>query len=703
MPKKLHLLISLLVLLMIPSFMTMSASPSDGNPFFAPYGTPFETPPFDRIKNEHFVPAFKQGMTEQKSEVDAIIAESASPTFQNTIEALERSGLFLDRVNNVFGALQGTSATDELRKIAEEVAPLLAKHRDDINLNEKLFTRVQAVYEKRKELTLTPEQVKLLDETYKGFIRGGAGLTAGKKDRFRAINEELSLLSLKFDENVLMETSSYKLVIDKGEDLAGLPQSSIDGAAAAAKKAGMEGKWVFTAQRASMTPFLQYAQNRALRERLFTAYVTRGDHGNSNDNKGVITKIAALRAERAQLLGFPTHADYMEERNMSKTPAAVNDLLKKIWTPALARAKQERDAMQAIIKKEGGNFALQPWDWWYYAEKVRKEQYDLDENALRPYFLLENVRNGAFEVARRLYGLEFTERKDITRYNDEVVVFEVKKNGAHVGILYTDYFPRPEKQQGAWCNVYRGQENGIRGMVTPLVTNNGNFSRPGAGKPALISPDEVRTLFHEFGHALQSLLQTQTYRTLGVPGDFVELPSQIMENWAFEPEVLKLYAHHYKTGEVIPQALVEKVTKSDAFNQGFITVEYLAACFLDMDWHSVSAAEKIDARDFEKKSLERIQLIPEIVVRYRSTFFSHIWGAGSGYDAGYYYYIWAAVLDADAFEAFKEKGIFDKATADAFGKFVLAKGATDDAMTQYEKFRGKKPGIEPLLKKRGLL
>jgi peptidyl-dipeptidase Dcp len=680
------------------------ATASEGNPFFAPYGTPFETPPFPLIKNEHYVPAFQKGMEDQKREIDAITALNSSPTFQNTVEALERSGLLLDRVSSVFFGLQATSATDEIRKIAKDVAPMLAKHRDDINLNERLFQKVQAVYEQRKALALSAEQEKLLEDTYKGFVRGGANLVEAKKDRFRKINEELSLLALKFDENVLKETRAFKLVIENLGDLAGLPQSAIDGAASAAKKEGLEGKWVFTAQRSSMTPVLQFADRRDLREKLFKAYITRGDHDNANDNKALIVSMAKLRAERAQLLGFTTHADYMEERNMSKTPAAVLELLNKLWTPALNNAKKERDAMQAVIRKEGGTFALEPWDWWYYAEKVRKEKYDLDENALRPYFLLENVRNGAFEVAKRLYGLEFVERKDIAAYNDDVIVFEVKRNdGSHVGVFYTDYFPRPEKQQGAWCSGYRGQERRDGVMVTPLVTNNGNFSRPAGDKPALLSPTEVTTLFHEFGHALHALLQNQTYRSLGVPGDFVELPSQIMENWAFEPEVLQLYARHYKTGEVIPHALVEKITKSEKFNQGFVTVEYLAACFLDMDWHSVSGSETIDAREFEKKSLDRIQLIPEIVVRYRSPYFSHIWGAGSGYDAGYYYYIWAAVLEADAFEAFKEHGLFDQATANAFREYVLAKGATEDAMKQYEKFRGKKPSIEPLLKKRGLL
>ena len=674
------------------------------NPFFAKYDTPFETPPFGLIRNEHFLPAFRDGMESQKSEIDAIVNQSETPTFQNTIEAFERTGAMLDKVSGVFFGLQGANTNDEIQKIANDVAPLLAKHKDDINLHEKLFQRVKAVHDVRSTLGLNAEQSKLLDDMYKNFVRGGANLPAGKRERFRQISEELSVLGLKFDENVLKETNKFKLVIETKDDLAGLPQSVIDGAAEAATKAGLEGKWVFTVHKPSMIPFLQYAGNRALREKLFKAYITRGDHHDELDNKATIAKMASLRVERAHLLGYKTHADYVEEKNMSKTPAAVHEFLNKLWAPALKNAKKERDEMQALIKKEGGTFKLEPWDWWYYSEQVRKVKYDLDENELRPYFLLDNVRKGAIEVATRLYGIELTERKDISTYSDDVTVFEMKrKDGSHVGILYTDYFPRPGKQAGAWCSGYRSQERRGDQMITPLITNVGNFSKPTGDKPALLSPDEVRTLFHEFGHALHALLQNQTYRSLSVPGDFVELPSQIMENWAFDPEVLRLYARHFQTGETIPQALLDKVEKSEKFNQGFVTVEYLSACFLDMDWHSLTNPGIVDAGAFEKKSLNKIQLIPEIVVRYRSTYFAHIWSAGGGYDAGYYYYIWAAVLDADAFEAFKEKGLFDQATAKAFLENVLEKGATDDAMKQYEKFRGRKPSIEPLLKRRGLL
>ena len=690
------------ILVLAMAAIAFACSNEPKNPLLGDYGTPFETPPFDRVKNEHFIPAFREGMSLETKEAEAIASNREEPTFQNTLEALDKSGIILDRVQNIFYALHGANTNDEIQKIANEITPLLTKHRDDIMLNESLFQRVKSVYDRRGSLSLTDEQAHLLDETYKKFVRGGANLSAEQKKRFRELNEGLSTLSLKFSENVLKETNAFTLTIENKEDLTGLPQEVVDGAADAARKAGLEGKWVFTVHKPSMIPFLQYAKNRALREKLYTAYIMRGDNNNEYDNKSIIAKMAALRVERANLLGFKTHADYVLEQNMARTPATVYEFLHKLWEPALKNAAKEREEMQKIIRKEGGNFALAPWDWWYYAEKVRKAKYDLDENELRPYFKLENVRQGAFEVARRLYGLQFVERKDISTYSDEVTVYEVKRaDGTHVGLLYTDYFPRPGKRAGAWCGGFRDQERRDGAMVTPLVTNVGNFSRPAGDKPALLSPDEVRTLFHEFGHALNALLQNQTYRMLSVPRDFVELPSQIMENWAFVPEVLGLYAQHYATGEKLPASLADKITRSDKFNQGFLTVEYLAASLLDMDWHTLATTEPVDANGFEQASVKKMRLIPEIISRYRSPYFAHIWS--SGYSAGYYSYIWAAVLDADAFEAFKERGLFDQATAQAFEEHVLAKGATGQAMKQYMKFRGKEPAIEPLLKRRGLM
>jgi len=495
------------------------------------------------------------------------------------------------------------------------------------------------------------------------------------------------------------------MIIDKKDDLAGLPQSSIDAASEAAKKAGMEGKWVFTVHKPSMIPFLQYAQNRALREKVFKAYINRGDNNNEFDNKEIVARIAVMRVERANILGFKTHADFVLERNMAKTPQAVYDFMKKIWDPALKAAKNETVEMQKIIDAEGGKFKLEPWDWWYYAEKVRKAKYDLDENELRPYFLLENVRNGAFEVASKLYGIRFIERNDIPKYVDEAKVFEVNRSdGSHIGIFYTDYFPRPGKRAGAWMGSLRIQHRLGDSMITPIIYNVGNFSRPTGDKPSLLSFEEVETLFHELGHALHGLLSNVTYESLAgtnVPRDFVELPSQIMEHWASEPEVLKLYARHYKTGEPIPQELINKIQKSSKFNQGFATVEYLSAAFLDMDWHTLASTAPITTSVFEKESLSKIGLIPEIVVRYRSPYFAHIFSGG--YSAGYYSYLWAEVLDTDAFEAFKEKGIFDQATAQAFLKNILERGGTDDPMKLYIQFRGRKPAIEALLKNRGLM
>ncbi|RPI06597.1 MAG: M3 family peptidase [Ignavibacteriae bacterium] len=665
------------------------------NPFFGEYQTPFQTPPFDLIRTEHYMPAFLEGMNREMKEVDAIVNNPQPPDFKNTIEAFARTGALLEKVDNVFSAVRGANNNDELQKIAVAVSPLESKHSDDINMNEKLFLRVKSIYDGREKLGLNTEQLRLLENTYKGFIRGGANLSSEQKERFRKINEELSMLSLKFNDNVLKETNNFKMVVEKKEDLAGLPQSSIDAAAE------LDGRWVFTTQKPSMLPFLTFAANRSLREKLYTGYIKRGDNNNEYDNKKIISRIAALRVERSNLLGYKTFADYRLEINMAKTPQAVYDLLRNVWDPAVKVAKKERDDMQSIIDKEGGTFKLASWDWWYYSEKVRKERYDLDENELRPYFQMENVRKGAFDVAHKLYGLQFVERNDIPKYMDEVSVFEVKRSdGSHLGIFYSDYFPRSGKRAGAWCSSFRRQKYVGGKNVTPLIYNVGNFSRPAGDQPALLSLDEVETLFHEFGHALQGLLSNVTYPGLPIARDFVELPSQIMEHWAMEPEVLRTYAFHYKTGDVIPQSLIDKITNSAKFNQGFATVEYLAASFLDMDWHMLTDTGSVDAVAFENQSMGKIGLMPEIVSRYRSMYFSHIIG---GYAAGYYSYLWAEVLDSDAFEAFKEKGIFDQATAQSFMKNILERGGSDDPMTLYVKFRGKQPTIEPLLKKRGLM
>ena len=684
--------------------LILACSNFGGNPFFSEWETPFGTPPFSKIKEKHYLPAFKKGIEQQQEEINAIANNSEPPTFENTIEAMEKSGDLLTKVTNVFYNLTSANTNDKLQAIAKEVAPMLSKHQDDILLNETLFQRVKAIYDQRDQLELTEEQKTLLEKYYKMFVRNGANLDEEKKAELREINKQLSLLTLKFGENVLKEDNNFELVIDNKEDLSGLPEAVIHSAAEAANARGYEGRWVFTLHKPSMIPFLQYSDKRELREKIFKAYINRGNNNDEYDNKEILSKIASLRVKRANLLGYKTHAHYVLEENMAKAPENVYDLLNKLWRPALKRAKEEAKALQDLIYREGHDFDLQPWDWWYYAEKLRKEKYELDEEMLRPYFKLENVIQGVFDVANRLYGITFTERTDVPTYHPDVKVFEVKEaDGSHIGILYTDYFPRASKRGGAWMNAYRKQRRIGGKEVTPIICNVGNFSKPTAEKPALLSFEEVNTLFHEFGHALHGLLSNCTYPSLSgtdVSRDFVELPSQIMENWASEPEVLKMYARHYETGEPIPDELIDKIKKSSKFNQGFATVEYLAASFLDMDWHTLTDTTRQDALEFENKSLARIGLIPQIVVRYRSPYFRHIFSGG--YSSGYYSYIWAEVLDADAFQAFKETSLFDQETAHKFRKYILSAGGTADPMVLYKRFRGREPSIEPLLEKRGL-
>ncbi len=676
------------------------------NPFFKAYTTPFGVPPFADIKAEHFEPAFTEGMKQQAAEIAVITAQKSKPTFANTIVALENSGDLLDRVGTVFFNYNSANTNETLQKIAQILSPKISKHRDDIQLNKALFERVKVVYDQRSQLKLTEEQIKLLEKTYKGFVRSGAALAAEKQERLRKINEEVSLLTLKFGQNLLAENNNYTLVIDKKEDLSGLPSSLIAAAADDAKKRKMEGKWVFTLQNPSIMPFLQYADNRSLREQIFKAYLERGNHNDAFDNKNIMSKIVALRAEKAALLGYENHAAYVLEESMAKTPAKVQELLNQLWTATVPVTQQEAAELQALMDKEGKNEKLESWDWRYYAEKLRKQKYDLDEEELRPYFSLDNVRQGIFTLCKKLYGLSFEPRTDIPVYHEEATAYEVKEaNGQHVGVMYMDFHPRASKRGGAWMTSYREQkmENGKR--VAPVVSIVCNFSRPAGNAPALLSLDETRTFFHEFGHALHGLLSNVNYGSLAgtsVPRDFVELPSQIMENWSTEPEMLKLYAKHYQTGEVIPDALIEKMKKSSLFNQGFATSEYLAASLLDMSYHTLKPGQTpTDVLAFEKASMDKIGLISQIPPRYRTTYFQHIFAGG--YSAGYYSYIWSAVLDADAFEVFKEKGLFDQNSAQSFRKNVLERGGTDEPMTLYRKFRGAEPDIKPLLRRRGLL
>ena len=675
------------------------------NPFFTEYNTPFGVPPFGEIKNEHFLPAIEKGIEEQTAEIAAIVSNPDPADFENTIAAYDYSGELIRKVTGVFYNYNSANTNDEIQALAKEIAPKLSAHYDNINLNPELFKRVRTVYENRNSLNLNREQARLLEDTYKDFVRGGAALDSAAQARFREINQELSVLTLQFGENVLAETNTFKLVIENQDDLEGLTRGLIDQGAETAKAAGMEGKWVYTLHNPSIMPFLQYSAKRELREKIYKAYINRGNNNNDKDNKELIGKITALRLERANLLGYETHAAFILEENMAKNAGNVLDLLNQLWTPALKRAKAEVAQLQTIIDKEGGNFKLQPWDWNYYAEKLRKEQYDLDDEQLKPYFSLENVKQGIFTVCNNLYGITFTAQKDIPVYHPDAVAYEVNEaNGDHIGVLYMDFHPRESKRGGAWMSSYRKQyvKNGEK--VSPVITIVCNFTKPTASQPSLLTFDETSTFFHEFGHALHGLLSNSTYYSLSgtsVPRDFVELPSQIMENWASEPEVLKLYAKHYQTGEVIPDELIEKIQNSAYFNQGFATVEYLAASFLDMGYHNMKEFNLNDVSSFEDATLAQIGLIPEITSRYRSTYFNHIFSGG--YSSGYYSYIWSGILDSDAFEAFKENGLFDQATAESFRKNILERGGTEDPMVLYKKFRGAEPDIKPLLKRRGLL
>lgn len=673
------------------------------NPFFSTYDTPFEAPPLDKIGLDHYLPALEEGIRQHQSEIEEITTSKEAPTFANTILALDESKDLLRHVMTVFDNLNSANTNEEMQKLAREIYPKVTEHEDNVMLNRALFERVKAVYDQRENAGYDPEQIRVTEKFYQDFVRSGANLSDSDQVRLRELNQELSTLDLQFGENLLAETNkNFRLVVDQEKDLEGLPAELIAAAADEAVKADMQGKWIFTLQKPSMIPFLQYAENRELREKIYRGYSMRGNNDNEFDNKKVIEQIVQLRDERARLLGFENHAAYVIEVNMAKTPENVYRFLHKLWEPAIRVAKEERAAMQEIIDRRGGSFKLASWDWWYYAEKLRKEKYDLDEADTKPYFSLENIRTGIFFVAEKLYGLKFEKRDDVPVYHPEVEVWEVKEaDGSHLGLLYMDFFPRDGKRVGAWNTGFRDQAykggKKIRYPITSIVCN---FTRPGADLPALLSLDEVNTLFHEFGHALHHLFTDGPYqRTAGnVPRDFVELPSQFMENWLSEPEVLNQFARHYQTGEVIPADLVRKIVNSGYFNQGFETVEYLAAALLDMDWHTRSFDGDVTA--FEKASMDRISLMDEILPRYRSTYFAHIFSGG--YSAGYYVYIWAEQLDADAFAAFKESGdLFNPELAAKF-RTLLTKSGSDEGMKIYRNFRGHDPLVEPLLKRRGL-
>ena len=695
-----------LLILLLGFLVACSSNPMKNNPLLQEYDTPFQTPPFDEIKTEHFMPAVREAMEQNRAEIDAIVNNQEAPTFENTIAAYDRAGDLLSRVTAAFFTLNRSDTNEELQALAREITPELTKHRNEIQLNPVLFEKIQCLYQKRDSLNLDAQQMRTLEKYYDDFVRGGAALSDEDKETLKDINTQLSNLSLQFGQNLLAETNDFKMVVENVEDLAGLPESNVRAAAGLAESLGMEGKYVFTPNKPSWIPFLQYVHNRDLREKLYKGYYMRGDNNNANDNKEIIEQIVNLRVRRAKLLGFDTYADFVLVNNMAKTPEAVFSFLERVWEPALRVAKEELAAMQKIADREGAGFKLESWDWWYYAEKLRKEKYDLDENEIRPYLKLENVRDGLFYVANNLYGLTFERRTDIPLYNPSVETFEVKdKDGSHLAVLYLDYPTRAGKNAGAWCSGLRGYRKNADGTEQfPLVTVTTNFPAPVDGEPVLLSWDEAETLFHEFGHALDGFFGRGDYDRIcgALPRDMVELPSQINEHWAIQPAVLKEYALHYQTGEPMPEELIERLVNSSHFNQGFMTVEFIAAALLDMEWHSAAEEQEYDVNEFEKNALKKYGLIDEILPRYRSTYFSHIFNGG--YAVGYYVYLWAEILDADAFDAFKETGdIFDRETAGKFRKYILTEGGWDEPMDQYLRFRGQEPTEVPLLRNRGLL
>ena len=712
---KMRKLIFISALLIIVSCQQQSEMDPNINPFFQEWNTPHEVPPFLDIKDEHYMPAYEKGMEENLSEIDVIVNNPEEPTFSNTIEELERTGKLLSKVGRVFSNLASSNTNPQLQELQRELSPMLSAHYDKISLNEGLFNRVESLWQDRENLGLTSEQLKLLEDTRKQFVRSGALMSEEQKKQISEINSKISGLSTSFGQNLLAETNGFELILNKS-DLEGLSDgvvaAALDAASQKMDKAESEeekekykNKYVFTPHRSSMYPFLTESTRRDLREKLYISYVMRGDNGNETDNKEIAAEIAKLRAERAKIMGYKTHAHFVLEENMLKTPEEVYDLLVKLWEPAVKRAKVEVADMQAVANAEGQNFEIAAWDWWHYSEKVRKEKYDLDESAIKPYLSLDNVLQGVFNTTNKLWGLNFTELFDIDLYHPDARVWQVTdKDGSHLGIFIGDYFTRSNKRGGAWMSSFKGQSN-LDGRERPIVVNVCNFPAPVGDNPALLSFDNVVTLFHEFGHAMHGTLTNVTYGSMAGtsgPRDFIELPSQLLEHWASEPEVLKSFATHYETGESIPDDLIDKLLNASKFNQGFINTEYLAASLLDMDWHTISAEEDLkDANKFESESMRKVGLIDEIAPRYRSTYFAHIFSGG--YSSGYYSYVHAAVLDSDAFEAFKEAGdVFDPNLSSKLRSTIYSKGSTEEAMDLFVQFRGRKAEIGPLLKVRGL-
>jgi peptidyl-dipeptidase Dcp len=681
-----------------------NVSATASNPLLEEWDTPFGTPPFDKIESRHYLPAMRAGMRDWKREINAITSESAEPDFANTVEAFEAAGGVYGKVSRVFNAVNGAHSDDVTRETAKVIAPERAAHLDDILLNAALFDRIVHVYDKRGELDLNDEQMRLLEETHKRFLRSGANLDDGSQSRLRAVNADLASLTNQFRENLLNDTNAFELVVTDRGDLGSLPLNLVSLAAEEAKNRGHDCEcWVFTLHRTSINPFLQYSPNRELRRQIFDAYAMRGDNDNDFDNKEILSRIVSLRAEKAALHGFDNHASYVLTERMAEKPELVYQLLDQVWTPALRLAREEKASRQAMMTADGIDERLEGWDWRYYTEKVRIAEYDLDDEALRPYFEVNAVRDGAFELATRLFGLTFEMRPKIPGWHPDQQVFEVRDaDGSHLSILYMDFFARKSKRGGAWKNALR-QQSKLGGPVTPIITNNFNFPAPTDESPSLLSLGEASTVFHEFGHALHGMMSDVTYEKFAgtsTPRDFVEFPSQVMQNWITEPEILRMFARHYQTGEAIPEETIEKIVASKKFNQGFATVEYMAASYLDMAYHTLQSTEAVEPRGFEAAAMADIGLIGEILPRYRSTYFAHVFAGG--YSAGYYGYLWSQVLDADAFQAFKETSLLDTQTAARFREHILSKGYTRPGMELYINFRGRPPLIEPLLERRGL-
>ena len=676
------------------------------NPFFKEWNTPFEVPPFNEIRIEHFLPAYQAGMAEEMAQIWDIIRNPDAPTFENTIVAMDKSGKLLNKVTPVFSGLTSVNNNPELQQLARQLSPVTSKHRDDISLNPELFKRVEAVYAQKNQLDLNVEQMRLLENTYRRFIRGGADLPADKQEQLREINRGLAALQLTFSQNVLAETASYQLKVSDKTKLAGLSEAMLSEAQSRAQKANDTSMYYFGLDNPSIMPFLETVVNRELRTEILNAYLTCANHNNAQDNKEVIKKLITMRLERSKLMGYETHAKQAIEGRMSKDPETVMTFLNKLWTPSLTMAKNELKDIEAIMKRKNVPTPSTPADWRYFFNLSKQQKYNINLEKIRQYFPLDNVRNGIFYVCNRLWGITFEELKNMPVPHPEATAWECKdKDGTTLGVVYLDMHPRPGmKNGGAWCGSYRSQsydENGER--IIPIITIACNFTRPSGDKPALLTPDETKTFFHEFGHGLDGLFrETKYHGTSSTQRDFVEFASQIMEHWAFAPEVLKVYAKHYKTGAAIPNTLVRKIEQNEMYGQGFITTEFLAAALLDMEYHLLKEMPKdFDIEEFEQSVIEKYDLIPQIPPRYRSTYFSHTFSGG--YTAGYYMYIWAEQLDSDAFEAFLgKKDIFDPDLAHKLRTEIFARGGIEDAMTLYKKFRGKEPDVNALLRNRGL-